>query len=139
MKSFKVGDRVKYTGPYVINRLKPNPLEDLIPGIVGVICPPTIGGFENVTAVEVRFDQHRMPTGETARWWVDVDELELVVELNDSRCTNYHPDYGLGDEYRARVLLAADNTSVKEAATKFNLHPSTIYYWRKAAKEFTNA
>lgn len=53
--------------------------------------------------------------------------------------TNYHPDYGLTDEFRKRVLDYAKITSVKIAAEEFNLHVSTIYYWRKAAKEFATA
>lgn len=50
--------------------------------------------------------------------------------------TNYNPAYGLTDEFRFRVLQYAALTSVKIAAEEFNLNPSTIYYWRKAAKEF---
>lgn len=41
----------------------------------------------------------------------------------------YHPDYGLPDEYRTRVVLHALATSVASAALTFNLAPSTIYRW----------
>jgi transposase-like protein len=41
----------------------------------------------------------------------------------------YHPDYGLPDEYRTRVVLYVLANDVASAALTFNLHKSTIYRW----------
>lgn len=41
----------------------------------------------------------------------------------------YHPAYGLTDEYRKRALAHAAETSTKEAAEKFNVSPRTISRW----------
>lgn len=44
--------------------------------------------------------------------------------------TDFHPDYGLGDAYRAQVLRYAETYGVPSAAKHFNLAPSTVYDWR---------
>jgi transposase-like protein len=46
---------------------------------------------------------------------------------------NYHPAYGLPDEFRSRVVEYSYETSVHEAAKAFNLAVSTIYRWRADA------
>lgn len=44
---------------------------------------------------------------------------------------NYHPDYGLADSTRAEVLrlVKVDGLSVREAAARSKLHPTTVYKW----------
>lgn len=51
---------------------------------------------------------------------------------NAMTVTGYHVDYGLTDEFRARAVKRATETSVKEAAEEFRVAPRTIYFWRKA-------
>ena len=43
----------------------------------------------------------------------------------------YHPDYGIDPEYREEVLHALPYITVREAASLYNVSPSTIYKWRK--------
>lgn len=44
---------------------------------------------------------------------------------------DYHPDYGLADSTRAEVLrlVKVDGLSVREAAARSKLHPTTVYKW----------
>ena len=42
----------------------------------------------------------------------------------------FHPDYGLPQPYRLRVLRTAEQTSPAEAAEIHNVGVSTIYKWR---------
>ena len=42
----------------------------------------------------------------------------------------FHPDYGLPQPYRLRVLRTAEQTSPAEAAEVHNVSLSTIYRWR---------
>lgn len=57
------------------------------------------------------------------------------IKTKDKNVLGFHPAYGLSDEYRLRVLAYAEKTSVREAATTYNLSNQVIYNWRKAAKE----
>jgi transposase len=45
----------------------------------------------------------------------------------------YHPEYGLPNEYRTRVVFYALATSVVSATLHFNVHQSTVYRWTKDA------
>lgn len=135
MKSIKVGDRVKYVGGYLENICgEKDPQQDLVPGYEGVVVDVHTQSYVALS-VRVRFDKHWF---HLAPWRVSLDEIELVSETKplEVKCTNYHPDYGLTDEFRARVLAYADLTSVKIAAQEFNLDKSTIYYWRRATRNF---
>lgn len=58
-----------------------------------------------------------------------------VRENPNQNQLGFHPAYGLSDEYRLRVLAYAEKTSVRDAATAYNLSGQAIYNWRKAAKE----
>lgn len=70
-------------------------------------------------------DRKNMPTPRTL----------TVRENPNQNQLGFHPAYGLYDEYRLRVLAYAEKTSVREAATAYNLSGQAIYNWRKAAKE----
>ena len=50
---------------------------------------------------------------------------------------DYHPQYGLDDSTRARVLglIILDKHSVKQAAALNNLHTSTVYRWVSHTKK----
>lgn len=50
---------------------------------------------------------------------------------------DYHPDYGLDDATRARVLhlVVVERLPVKEVAAACKLHPSTVYKWMVAVRK----
>lgn len=50
---------------------------------------------------------------------------------------DYHPDYGLADSTRARVLslIILDNLPVKQAAALNNVGLSTAYRWVSHSKK----
>ena len=50
---------------------------------------------------------------------------------------DYHPDYGLDDSTRARVLglIILDKHSVKQAAALNNVGLSTVYRWVSHSKK----
>lgn len=50
---------------------------------------------------------------------------------------NLHPEFGLTDEFRTRVLKYQDLTgeSNRRVATKFRISECSIRYWRKALAE----
>ena len=66
MSEYKVGDRVKYIGPYVINNTEKDPREDLIPGLLGTVIDEPRG------YLRVRFDDHR----DNFSWPMFDEELE---------------------------------------------------------------
>jgi len=41
----------------------------------------------------------------------------------------YHPDYGLGDEYRRKVLVEANQIGVMPAAEKNRVSFQAVYRW----------
>lgn len=41
-----------------------------------------------------------------------------------------HPDYGIAECCRAKVLIFAATHGVSSAAKLFGVHPSTIHLWR---------
>ena len=43
--------------------------------------------------------------------------------------TPYHPDYGLTDELRLRVINDAQAMGAKRAAIKNNVHVASVYNW----------
>lgn len=51
---------------------------------------------------------------------------------NAMTVTGFHADYGLTDEFRARVVKKAAETSVEEATKEFNVSRMSIWRWRKA-------
>lgn len=42
----------------------------------------------------------------------------------------FHPDYGLPQDHRLKVLTLADQTNPATAADTYNVGLSTIYRWR---------
>lgn len=48
---------------------------------------------------------------------------------------HYHPDYGLPDDYRLRILADADTLGVPAAAALHRVSESCIYKWRKVIRE----
>lgn len=62
---------------------------------------------------------------------LDWDHLMVVPD--------YHPDYGLDDTTRAEVLrlVRVDDLSVREAAARSKLHPSTVYRWLSHTNKVT--
>ena len=47
----------------------------------------------------------------------------------------YHEDYGLGDEYRTKVLADAKSIGMTKAAEKNRVGLSSIYRWKQAYEE----
>lgn len=45
--------------------------------------------------------------------------------------SNYHPDYGLVDSFRWKVIHASRRLGVRRAAIEFNLSESTVYRWKR--------
>lgn len=48
----------------------------------------------------------------------------------------FHPDYGLGDEFRRTVLAYAHRTSMSDAADAYRVGVSTVYRWRQCMPQF---
>ena len=47
----------------------------------------------------------------------------------------YHPDYGIPDEQRAKVVLRAEAVVPVLAAAEYNVSLSSVYSWIKARKQ----
>ena len=47
----------------------------------------------------------------------------------------FHPAYGLGDEYRAKVLTDAKAIGMTKAAEENRVGLSSIYRWKQAYQE----
>jgi len=45
------------------------------------------------------------------------------------RWSNYHPDYGFPDSYRAEIISCATMLGIPTAAIAYNVSRSTIYRW----------
>lgn len=43
----------------------------------------------------------------------------------------FHPEYGLGDNYRLAVLMHSVAYGVRQAAKKHNVSQASVYTWRK--------
>lgn len=66
---YKVGDRVRYIGREIQNSMKPNPCEDLMPGIEGTvvkISKDMIGLFPLVIAFDLHKEEEVF-----FKWWAD--------------------------------------------------------------------
>ena len=51
----------------------------------------------------------------------------------------FHPQYGLGDAYRLRVLMHSVAHGVAQAAKAHNVSTAAVYSWRKQySKAFSN-
>lgn len=48
--------------------------------------------------------------------------------------TPFHPDYGLPQSHRLRVLRTAEQTSVAEAADTHRVSKAAIYKWRRVMR-----
>ena len=57
-------------------------------------------------------------------------EWALRAERMQPAASPFHPDYGLPQDYRLRVLRTAEQTSPAQAAEIHNIGLSTIYRWR---------
>ena len=59
------------------------------------------------------------------------------IAISDTRrWSNYHPDYGYPDNYRAEIISCAQTLGIPLAAITYNVGRSTIYRWlaHQAAK-----
>ena len=50
---------------------------------------------------------------------------------------SFHPDYGLTNEFRRKVVkhYVMTGDSVRETAAKFNVSKTSVYEWAKNARE----
>jgi len=58
--------------------------------------------------------------------------MRLRAERMQPAASPYHPDYGLPQPHRLKVLHLADQTNPATAAETYNVGLSTIYNWRRA-------
>jgi hypothetical protein len=58
-------------------------------------------------------------------------EWALRAERMQPAASPFHPDYGLPQPHRLKVLHLADQTNPATAAETYNVGLSTIYNWRR--------
>jgi hypothetical protein len=58
-------------------------------------------------------------------------EWALRAERMQPAASPFHPDYGLPQPHRLKVLHLADQTNPATAAETYNVCRSTIYRWRR--------
>lgn len=58
-------------------------------------------------------------------------EWALRAERMQPHRPPFHPDYGLPQQHRLKVLSLADQTNPATAAKTYNVGLSTIYTWRR--------
>lgn len=61
-------------------------------------------------------------------------EWALRAERMQPAASPFHPDYGLPQSHRLRVLRTAEQTSVAEAADTHRVSKAAIYKWRRVMR-----
>ena len=49
--------------------------------------------------------------------------------------TQFHPAYGLPNQYRIEAVKVSHVLGARRAAQLFNVHATTVYKWRKVLQE----
>jgi hypothetical protein len=62
--------------------------------------------------------------------------IRTLRRLSGPVRVHLHPQYGVGNAYRARVVVAVLNgLAVRDAEHLFGIHNTTIYRWLKATRK----
>jgi transposase len=55
----------------------------------------------------------------------------MKTDTDNQKPYVFHPEYGLGDNYRLAVLMHSVAYGVRQAAKKHNVSQASVYTWRK--------